>query len=161
MEPASSKTLNTLEELQDAALELVQATRRQLTLFTPDMEAAIYNRDDMASAFVEIIKRSRHTSIRILTRDTRPAIEQEHRLLKLFRYSDTQFQIKTLTLEKELKSAAYLIGDDYYMLRRQRADDYRALCYTGDRARTKVQLEEFEQLWKFAAPDPALRSFLI
>lgn len=161
MTESKAVIIHTPEEWRETALEMVGATRKRLLIFTPDMEPNAYNTRHFMEATLNILKRSRQTEVKIITQETKLAIEIEHRLLQLFRYSDTQFQIKTLSQPADSQFAAYLIGDDHYLLRRQSADEFRALCYTGDRPRTRNQIEEFDQLWRFAVPDPGLRRLTI
>jgi len=154
-------TLDNIDALREQALQLAKDAQRQLTIFTPDLEPAIYHQPAFVECTLNLIKRSRQTEVRILTQDTRQARECGHGLLKLFRYTDTQFQIRQLTVDAQLKNTAYLMSDDKHLLRRQNASAYQAVCYTHDRARVKDQLEEFELLWNIATVDPNLRTLTL
>lgn len=154
-------TLDNMDALREQALQLAKDTQRQLTIFTPDMEPALYHQAAFVECTLNLIKRSKQTQVRILTQDTRHARESGHGLLKLLRYTDSQFQIRTLTVDAQLKNTAYLVSDDKHLLRRQNASVYQAVCYTHDRARVKDQLEEFELLWNVAIVDPNLRSLTL
>jgi hypothetical protein len=154
-------TLDNIHALREQALQLAKDARRQLILFTPNLEAEIYHQPDFVKCTLDLIKRSKQTQVRILTQDTRQARECGHGLLKILRHTDNQFQIRKLTVEASLKNTAYLVSDDKHLLRRQNIQDYRALCYTHDRTRVKDQLEEFELLWNVAILDPDLRSLIL
>lgn len=153
--------LDNLDALREQALQLAKDTRRQLTIFTPDLEAALYHQPAFVECTLNLIKRSKQTEVRILVQDTRHARECGHGLLKLLRYSDGQFQIRKITIDGDIKNSAYLVCDDKHLLRRQSASAYQAVCYTHDRARVKDQLEEFELLWNIATLDPDLRSLTL
>jgi hypothetical protein len=154
-------TLDSVDTLREQAIWLGQQAQRQLTLFTPDLEPALYDNDDFVSAALDLIKRSKHTQVRILTQDTRHAQECGHGLLKLLRYGSPQFQLRKLTVDVDHRDLAYLISDDKHLLRRQSSKAYQGLCYTHDRARARDQLEDFDLLWNAAIIDPNLRNFTL
>src|SRR5690606_37265263 len=161
MHESAVTTLDSLDALREQALQLAKAAQRQLVFFTPDMEPAIYHQPAFIESTLDLVKRSKQTQVRILAQDTRRARECEHGLLKILRHADSQFQIRKLTVEAQLKNTSYLISDDRPLLRRQNTGDYRAVCYTHDRARVKDQLEQFELLWNAAILDPDLRYFTL
>jgi len=156
-EPARH-VLTTAEELRKFSQQLAQNARRQLTIFTPDLEFELYHQEEFVHSTLQLLKRSRHTQVRILIQDTRPAREAGHGLLRLLRHTDGQFQIRKLTVETQMQQLAYLVSDDLHLLRRQNSGVFEGLCYTHDRARAKDQLEEFELLWSAAVSDPDLRT---
>lgn len=153
--------LDNVDALREQALQLAKDARRQLTIFTPDLEPALYHQSAFVESILNLVKRSKQTEVRILVQDTRRARECGHGLLKLLRYSDGQFQIRKITVDGDIKNTAYLVCDDKHLLRRQNTGDYRAVCYTHDRTRVKDQLEEFELLWNIATIDPDLRTLAL
>lgn len=157
MTEASAVSLSSAEALQEQALLLACEARRQLLIFTPDLEPFLYNRPAFAEAVLELLKRSKYTEVHILARDLAPAKEMSHSLLRLMRYTDGQLQIRKLTTESTGHSPAYLICDDRHLLRRQNSNLYEGFCYRDDRARVKDQLEEFQLLWNVSVTDPDLR----
>lgn len=150
--------LTSLAELQSCAADVARQTQHRLTIFTPDLEPDLYNTTAFVNQCLHLLKRSRHTEILILIQDTRSARECSHGMLRLMQYSDHQIQIRKSAAAPNNPHLAYLIGDQAYLLRRQDARLPQGLCYTGDRARVKHQLEEFELLWRHAPPDPDIRS---
>lgn len=161
MHEPSVISLDNVEALQEHVLQLAQSAQRQLILFTPDLEPALYNHGDFVDAILKLIKRSKYTEVRILTQDTRHAQASGHRLLKLLHYSSAQFQIRKLTANATQNDLAYLISDDKHLLRRQNTKIYQGLCYTHDRTRVKDQLEDFDLLWNTAILDPNLRTLTL
>lgn len=154
-------SLDSVDALREQAIWLGQQAQRQLTLFSPDLEPALYNNDIFVSTVLALIKRSKYTQVRILTQDTRQAQQGNHGLLKLMRYDSPQLQLRKLTVDAENRALAYLISDDQHLLRRQNTNVYEGLCYTHDRARVKDQLEEFDLLWNAAILNPDLRHFTL
>lgn len=154
-------TLNSVDALREQVQWLGLQAQRQLTIFTPDLEPALYNNDVFISATLDLVKRSKHTQVRILTQDTRLAQECGHGLLNILRYGSPQFQVRKLSVDVDHRDLAYLISDDKHLLRRQSSKVYQGLCYTHDRARVRDQLEDFELLWNASIIDPNLRSFTL
>jgi len=153
--------LDSFEAFRDRTLQLAQLAQRQITIFTSDLEPELYD----SSAFVEmalaLIKRSRQTRIRIIATETRRLVETGHQLLKLFRYTDEQFQLKKISADPAVIMPTYFICDDHSLIRRQNPAFYQGVCYTDDRLRAKDQMEDFEQLWNIASDDPNLRQLTL
>lgn len=150
-----------VNECREHALALARNSRREITIFTPDLEPLIYDTDDFLSAALDFIKGSKQTRVRIIVRDTRALVEEGHKLLRLFRYADEQFQIRKLTSDPASYPSAYLISDNQGLLRRPNAIFYRGVCYPDDRSRVKNQREEFDELWHVAALDNELRTLTL
>jgi len=154
-------TLNSAKDFQEKVMELVLQAQKRLTIFTPNLEPELYDNNAFVDATLQLMKRSRHTEIRILALETKHLVEGGHRLLKLLRYTDQQFQLKKTGGDPTSKIAAYFICDDHSIIRRQDAGVYQGLCYTEDRARVKNQQDEFDLLWAKAIPDADLRQLTI
>jgi len=153
--------LNTLEEFRDFTLQLAQQAQRQLVIFTPDLEPDLYDSDPFIEKALSLVKRSRQTRIRILALETKYLVERNHRILKLFRLTDQQVELKKSSADPAMASPAYFICDDHSIIRRQDHNLYQGLCYSGDRARVKDQLEEFDLRWNTASSDPNLRQLTL
>jgi hypothetical protein len=150
-------SLESTDELQEAVLRLAQQAQREITLFTPVMEPELYNKPDFVDALLQLLKRSRYTRIRMLVSETRPLGENCPRLVKLLRATDDRFLLKKIAVDPASVTPAYLIEDDHSMIRWPNATLHRAMCYTGDRARVKQQMEDYNLLWGTAVNDPNLR----
>ena len=150
-----------VEEFRDCIFQLAKQAKKQIVIFTPDLEPELYDSRFFLEPALALIKRSRYTRIRILALETKYLTAQNHPVLKLFRQSDEQVQLKKFSADPASENAAYFICDDHSIVRRQNYNLYEGMCYTDDRARVKDQLEDFNLLWNTAYTDPNLRQLTL
>lgn len=149
--------LETIDAFRALSLELVQAARFGLLIFSEDLEAWLYDNDAFADAVMDLVQKQRNTSVRILVRDTKALLEHGHRLLRISHRASEKIQIRKLPTTISEKFPNYLIADDKGLLFRPDVQDMQGIGYHDYRARVKPLLEDFKQLWARATTPPDLR----
>ena len=150
--------LNNIDALRDFALQLAQAARRTLVIYSEDLEPWLYDTEPFADAVRALVRRnSKFVRIEILLRDTRLLQERGHRLLSLYHQTDAQVCIRKLTTTGSSRQPAYMIADDCGLLFRPDAAALTGIGYLDYRARVKTLLDEFHLLWNVAREDHNLR----
>lgn len=149
--------LQTTDEFRSLAVELVQAARFGVIIFSEDLEDWLYDNDAFADAVMALVQRQRNTSVRILVRDTKVLLERGHRLLRISHRATDKIQIRKLPTTMAEKHPNYLITDDRGLLFRQDPQDTQGIGYHDYRARIKPLLEDFKQLWARSTTPPDLR----
>jgi hypothetical protein len=149
--------LESIDEFRALSVELVQAARFGLLIFSEDLEDWLYDNDAFADAVMSLVQRQRNTSVRILIRDTRVILERGHRLLRLSHRASEKIQIRKLPTTVAEKFPNYLITDDKGLLFRQNPQSMQGIGYHDYRARVKPLLEDFKQLWARATTPPDLQ----
>jgi hypothetical protein len=148
--------LQHIDDFRRFSVALTQQSRQSLIIFSEDLESWLYDHEDYLSALMTLVQKSRHSSVRILLRDTSMILEQGHRLLRASQQASEKITIRTLpTYEKKYPS--YLIADDDGLLFRPDAHIIQGIGYTHYRARVKPLIAEFDALWHNAYTDPDLR----
>ena len=149
--------LESIDEFRALSVELVQAARFGLLIFSEDLEDWLYDNDAFADAVMSLVQRQRNTSVRILIRDTIVILERGHRLLRLSHRASEKIQIRKLPTTVAEKFPNYLITDDKGLLFRQNPQSMQGIGYHDYRARVKPLLEDFKQLWARATTPPDLQ----
>ena len=75
--------LDGLEDFRHYTLELVQQNRRTLAVLTRNLDELIFGTNEFVNALSVFSRSSRHTQIQILVKNTQPAIESNHQLIRL------------------------------------------------------------------------------
>ncbi|MBL8298915.1 MAG: GNAT family N-acetyltransferase [Rhodanobacteraceae bacterium] len=150
--------VETREQATAAVLELLHAAKRELCIYTRDLESALYDQDAVLEALKRIGTAGRGASIRILVQTPAAAVADGHRLIHLAHRLPSVFQFRTPEIEEDLQyPAAFLITDrrGYYFRALGSRFEGEARTYAPGR---HAQLREyFDQVWERSLPPPLLR----
>lgn len=146
------------EQAIEAVLELLQAAKRELCIYTRDLDAALYDQESVLEALKRVGTAGRGASIRVLVQSPAAAIADGHRLIHLAHRLPSVFQFRTPEVEEDLQYAsAFLITDrrGYYFRTLGSRFEGEARTYAPGR---HAQLREyFNQVWERSLPPPGLR----
>ncbi len=117
--------LDGLEDFRHYSLELVQHNRRTLAVLTNDLDDLIYGTNEFAEALSIFSRSSRHTQIQILIKDTKPAIESGHPLIRLAQRLSSKILVRKMIVEPNNKDMAFILGDTDKLLYKNDDSVYR------------------------------------
>lgn len=159
---ANRVILNNAQEYRDCAVELIGKGRRTLRLFSPDLEHDIYDNEDIAQAVLTLARVSRNSEIRILIRDTQPAIKRGHRLLDLSRRLTSIVDIRKFSIDSnELPPHVLLVDDAGVMIRADGEIQDAGFASFDDRGLNSTLALIFDELWHRSQSDFDLRGVTI
>lgn len=159
---ASRIILKQPQDYHNCALELTNNGRRLLRLFSPDLEHDIYDADDITQAVSNLARVSRNSEVRILIRDTKPAIKRGHRLLELSRRLPSIVEIRKFTLDSnELPPHVLLVDDRGVMIRAADEEQDAGFASFDDRALNTSLAQIFDEMWYRSQSDFDLRGVTI
>jgi predicted GNAT family N-acyltransferase len=151
-----------LEATRELLLELVRGARRDIVVYTRDLEPALYAHPPIVQAFKEFAISGRGGVARFVVQDPALAQRSPHPLLAVAQRLSTAFAIRTPTDAEELQYPSVFVATD--------ADGYmfRLLGsrFEGDWSpslpgRSRQLLEHFGRVWERARPCTELRSLQI
>lgn len=156
-------SINTVEENKNAALALAEQARHSIDIFSQDMDAEIYNNDDFEQAIITLAKRHPNTKIRILTHDSRIAVQNGHRLIRLAQHLTSSVFINKPSDEYSDAQAAFLIADKVGLLYRTSAShrNYKASVNFMTPQRAAKLTEFFNEAWEHSTPDMQTRRIYV
>ena len=146
------------EQALAAVLELLAAARRDVCLYTRDLDADLLDNDAVLDAFKRIGVSGRGASVRIVVQQPAVPARDGHRLVNLARRLTSVFQIRTPDTEHDLHYAsAFLVTDrrGYYF--RALGSRYEGEAHTYAPGRQAQLLEYFNQVWERSTPSEELR----
>ncbi len=155
--PAESRFLQGREAFREAALALARQARRQLLLWTEDLEPGVYDPPDFAQAVVELIKRNRHARCLVLLEDPGWVIKHHHPLVGLAQRLSTFVQIRMPLREYQDHEAYGLIADETGLLERRRGQGYRGSFHPRLPGRARALARAFMEAWESGLAIPDLR----
>lgn len=149
------------DQARSHALALMQQARRTLCLYSPDLEPWLYNHSSIAQACTQFVLSHRHSTLRILLRDSSRAVRDGHRLIGLSRKLASHIQIRRCHADYPVPDGAFLLADDHGLLMRPEPDQFGGYAHYQDAARVRQLQRLFDQTWDTSITDPDLRSFLL
>ncbi len=155
-ETTEEVTLTTREDNRIAALTLVTQATRKVTIFSPYLDAYLYNNRSFVAAISALARRSKFSEIRIVINDNNYIVKNGHLLISLNQRLASSIHIRRLHLDSK-PYEEFLIADHYGVLHRNHAHLYEGMVNFKAPLKAKKLLEAFDSLWISSEPDPELR----
>lgn len=149
------------EAARSHALALMQQTSRSLCLYSPDLEAWLYNHSSIQEACTRLLLRHPQNRLRILLRDSTRPVKEGHRLLGLSRRLSSNLHIRLLNPDYPSPEQAFLLADQLGLLLRTEPALPAGHAHYNDPGRVRQLQAQFDQAWDTSLADPNLRSFLL
>ncbi len=148
-----------LEDAVSATLQLIGKTRRQICIYSPDLEHVLYGRAEIVEALKQFAIHSQGGNVLIIVQDTLSARSQPHPLIDLAQRLPSAFSLRTPVEPDDLQyPSAYLINDREGYLFRQQSSLYRGVWSLIMPSRNRQLSEEFERVWQRSRPCAEFRA---
>lgn len=150
------------EATLNATLNIITEARRELGIYTPNLECPLYGHPDIVAAFRQFAIQSRDGCIRIIVPDTVNLRGQVHPLFELAQKLPSSFQFRMpVEPEDQQYSSAYIINDRGGYLFRLFGDRYAGVWSPALPSRNRQLAEEFDRFWQRSQPYTEFRRLTI
>lgn len=148
-------SITSRDTLKANAISMMLQARHQIDLFTPDLEADIYDNSDVEQLVIQLIRKHRDACIRILLQDSTRAVSDGHCLVRLSQKLTSSVFIRTPPDNHRGITDAFLIVDRTGLIRHTPGDtrNYQATVNYKAPLDAASQAEIFEQAWQHSTPD--------
>lgn len=151
MEQAREKgkrwVISTREEMKQAALEVVGAASRKVSIFTHDLEPGIYDNPE----FLEIIKRmvlsQTYARIRVLIANPSRAVKNGNNFVHLGRRLNTYIEFRHVREDLRTHAESFCIADETALVYRLQADRWEGIVDTYEPAVARLYGKMFDEIW--------------
>ncbi|MGE5155615.1 MAG: hypothetical protein ACM3ST_16595 [Bdellovibrio bacteriovorus] len=155
--PAGAVTILGRTPIREISQRLAEQARRELLIFTNDLEPDCYDQAPFVEAVRKLALASPHLPVRVLLRDPRGVALKGHRLITLARQLTSRIAIRRLGEDFKDRQDAFLIADGRgYCLRRLAAAAEAVSDLDGPR-QARLLRADFEQMWGHGDVDSELR----
>lgn len=159
--PEGPVTLSGCLPISGINLRLVQQARREVLIFSTDLEPDLYDQ----GPFVEAVRRfclgSLQMPVRVLLRDPRAVAVKGHRFVSLARQLTSRIAIRRLAEDFKDRQDAFLIADGRGYCVRHRSDAREAVADLDGPPQARLLQAEFEHMWERSDVDSELRRLFI
>ena len=149
--------LDGIEANREVSVQMAQQVRRNLDLFTQDLDPNLYDDADFVDAVTRLGSSGPNARIRILVNDPTTAIRQGHRLLAVAQRLPSFVEIRQPEEGQRSLAEAWLIADGCGVVRRTLATSYRAQASFNASAEARQLLHRFDLIWEHATVPNDLR----
>lgn len=149
--------LETLADNRQAAVAVAAAAKRDLALFSHDLEPLIYDTDDFVKSVQALAARSRMSRIRIVSIDPGASIRAGHRVIALAQRFSSYVEVRRASKDHALLAETFLVADEAAVLFRPIASRYEGYADLHAPLEARQSLKLFADIWEKAEPDPEFR----
>lgn len=142
---------------QCLGLSLIKKARRSVKILSPNLDPDVFDNADIASALTALARKSRHTYIQILVADTATMVKRTHQLATLAQRISSSISIRILKEHPSWRGDTCVLTDTCGVLYMPENAQHRGFYKPDSPAATQRYLQQFEELWNAATPDPQLQ----
>ena len=147
-ESVEAERIETLESIVLATEQLINAARRQLCIFSRDLDFKIYGQSAIAEALKQFALRNRGDGVRIILQEPANLAGQMHPVLALAQRLPSHIQLRAPEeAEDQQYLPAFAINDGGYLFR-PLGNRYEGHWSPNLPARNRQLRDEFEQIWQ-------------
>ncbi|HEY1771724.1 MAG TPA: hypothetical protein VGH91_00880 [Gammaproteobacteria bacterium] len=149
--------LETLADNRAGAVAVATVAKRELALFSHDLEPLLYDKDEFISAVQALATRSRMSRIRIVSIDPGAAVRAGHRLIAVAQRFSSYVEVRRASRDHAQLAETFLVADEEAMLFRPIATRYEGFADVHAPLQARQYLRQFGDIWEQAEPDPEFR----
>ncbi len=153
----SYRVLKSLADNRDASVAVAAVAKRELVLFSRDLEPLLYDRQEFISVVQTLATRSRMSRIRIVCIDSGPSVRAGNRVVALAQRFSSYIEVRRASRDHENLVDTFLVADDVALLFRPLCTRYEGLADLRAPLQAREKLRGFEDIWQQAEPDPEFR----
>lgn len=155
------RELSTAADNRRAALEIAKLARRQLAIFSRDLEPQVLDTPEMLAAVKQLALSGSQARVRILLIDSTRAIRDGHRLVGLARRLSSYVEIRRPHRDYLDLAEAFMIADEKGLLLRTLATRWEGIVDPSDPLQARERLKLFDEIWQRSHSDPETRQLRI
>lgn len=150
-------------EFRDTALLLASQARYSMNIFTQDLDDAVYNNDEFVNHVFNFAKRHPSAQLRIIVHDSRKAVKNGHRLIRLAQTLTSSILIKNPAEMHQDDNSAFMTVDGVGLLYRVHGDNrnYEGAANFMSALRVKNLADFFDKSWGHGTRDQKIRRLCI
>ena len=151
------RVLKSLADNRDASVAVAAVAKRELVLFSRDLEPLLYDQQEFIAVVQALATRSRMSRIRIVCIDPGASVRAGNRIIALAQRFSSYIEVRRASRDHENLVDTYLVADDVALLYRPLCTRYEGFADLRSPLQAREKLRGFEDSWQQAEPDPEFR----
>jgi len=150
--------LDGAEGFRHQANILAQRAQRQVRIFSPRLDPAIFDNDELRTSLFNFASQHPYAEIHILVQHPQQLVQNGHRLLHLYHRLPSRVQMRTLKPQSENAHTEFMLSDQSAILYKQSLNRYTGYAVYWSPLEATELAKEFDSLWHASEADPELRN---
>ena len=142
-----------LNGTREAVNAITQQALKTIQIFTPDLEATIYDNEEFSKNLLAMVRGNRHAQIQILAFETTSATSRGHALLRLAHELTSTIEIRIPAEEYQQTTIAFMLVDKKGLVFRPDTKEYDGIYNPDCKYRSQKLSEIFTAAWEHAERD--------
>lgn len=156
---AALREIASENDLRELSLTVIARARREIRVFTRDLEATLYANPEVIEAFREFATSGRGPAVRILVIEPERLRAEGHALLPLAQRLSSVFALRTpVDPEDRQVAESYLVADESAYVFRPLATRFEGTACVDGPARARQLAQAFDRRWERARALGELRA---
>jgi len=143
------------------SVKLAAKARRNIAILTRDLDALVYADTHFVNTISKLARSSTHAHIQILIKDTKPAIERGHPLIRLAQRLSSKISVRKMTVEMDKKEIGFMLCDRDGLLYKNDESTYRGFANFAALREVKQLREQFDYVWQYGEIEPEFQILYI
>lgn len=159
--PASIEAvrLDSIESAMAASLALIAQSRRQLCIYSRDLEFALYGDASVVEAIKQFVLGNRNSAVQIIIQEPANLRNQFHPLIELTQKLPSYFLVRAPLEAEDLQNqSAFIVNDAGGYLFRLMGNRYEGHWSPNLPSRNRPLREDFERVWQRSRPCTEFRA---
>lgn len=146
--------LDGVQDFNEYSIKLANRARRHVAILTRDLDALVYENVHFVNSISKLARTSRYAHIQILIKDTKPAIDRGHQLIRLAQRLSSKISVRKMTVELDKKEVGFVLFDTDGLLYKNDESSYRGFANFTALREVKQLREQFDYVWQYGEPEP-------
>jgi hypothetical protein len=153
--------LEGITDFREHALKLCQTARRDIIILSQDLDTQLYEDKAFINFVSQLARSSRNAQIKLLIKNTKPAIASGHQLIRLAQRLSSKIFVRKLVIEPDNKDMGFMCCDTNGLLYKNDDGIYKGFANYHALREVKQLREQFNYIWQYAEQDPELQILTI
>ena len=158
---AGTLEFSNVQVLRNISAHMLSQARRQLIIFSHDLDARIFDQEPFLSGAKNLALRSRHARIKVLLQNNARVVKEGHRLVELARRLSSAIEVRKPHPDHLQLPENFMLVDDSGFVYRKLASRYLGVASFHDPLENRRLGDFFREMWESSEPDPELRRLYI
>jgi sugar-specific transcriptional regulator TrmB len=145
-------------EVGEILAGLIENARREIVIFAPQLDGALFNTSRFARALASFVARHRHNLARIVVEDAEQSIRDNDRLVLLFRRLSDFIHMHQVSEEHIGIREMFVVVDHRSCLYQADTSKHECISHFNDPHQAVTLARRFNELWDRSEPIQSLRS---
>lgn len=151
--------LSTRDDMRAAAVDLLMGARQEVLIAAPVLDAAFFNRADLAQAVGHFIARRAGNRMRMVVEDSEHLLQADVRLVELARRFSDLILIRRLGEQHHGLAELFIVADGKSSLHQSDITTVDAICDFHTPRLAEPLARRFEAFWAASEPLTGLHPF--